>query len=259
MIARGLLILAVCASIPSGAAAAEGSFTPHKAIYRIMGGDEGGGITRADGWVVVNIEASCDGWSTQNAITFRVVMSDGKVVDSSIKTSTWESRDGLRYRFSAQNVRGESLEGDANIPASGNAGKVAFSKPSGYEMILPAGAMFPMTFNRRILATARDGGETVSAIIFDAGHSSLLVDASVTIGGGDLSSDETGRGLPAIKGLSWPLRYSFSTRTADSAGNTEFRARLFDNGIYGDMLFDFGDFTFEAVLEQIVPGTEPDC
>jgi len=259
MIARGLLILAVCGSIPTGAAAAEESVTPHKAVYRIVAADEGGGVTRADGWVVANVEASCGGWSTQNAITFRVVMPDGKVVDSSIKTSAWESRDGLRYRFSAQNVRGEKLSGDANIPASGDVGKVVFSQPPGYEMVLPAGAMFPMTFNRRILAAARNGEESVSAIIFDAGHSSLLVDTTVTIGGGDLSSDETGRGLPAIKGLSWPLRYTFSTRTADLAGNTKFHARLFDNGIYGDMLFDFGDFTFEAILEQVVPGTEPDC
>jgi hypothetical protein len=258
MIARGLLILAVCGSIPAGAVAAEGSITPHKAVYRIVGGEEGG-VTRADGWVVANIEASCDGWSTQNAITFRVVMPDGRVVDSSLKASTWESRDGLQYRFSAENVRGESLTGDANIPASGDVGKVVFSQPPGYEMILPAGTMFPMTFNRRILAAARDGEEGVSAIIFDAGHSSLLVDTEVTIGGGDLSSDETGRGLPEIRGLSWPLRYTFSTRTADLSGNTQFHARLFDNGIYGDMLFDFGDFTFEAILEQIVPGTEPDC
>ena len=81
MIARGLLILAVCGSIPTGAAAAEESFTPHKAVYRIVGGEESG-VTRADGWVVANIVASCDGWSTQNAITFRVVMPDGRVVDS---------------------------------------------------------------------------------------------------------------------------------------------------------------------------------
>ncbi len=65
--------------------------------------------------------------------------------------------------------------------------------------------------------------------------------------------------MPAIKGLSWPLRYTFSSRTADAEGNTEFHARLFDNGIYGDMLFDFGDFTFQAILEQVEPGAAPDC
>lgn len=260
MIVRWALMAGTVLFFAHAPAQAEDGLAPHKAIYRISQVGAAGGLARAEGWVVTNNEATCRGWSIQYVLAFHAEMSDGRVIDSELKASTWESLDGLRYRFAVQNVNGEKLAGDATLKPDGGSGEVIFTTPPGRRMALPKGTVFPIGFARRLLSAARIGGARLSATVFDSAHSGLLVRATVAVGSGDLASDEARRNLPLVRGLSWPLRFRFAdVASGSTATDTDFSARIFDNGIYGDMVFDFGQFAIRAELEQVEPYPEPNC
>lgn len=260
MIVRLALVTGTVFFFAHAPARAADSLVPHKAIYRISQLQAAGGLARAEGWVVTNNEATCQGWSIQYVLAFHAEMSDGRVIDSELKASTWESLDGLKYRFDVQNVNGERLAGDATLQPDGGGGEVIFTTPPGRHMDLPEGTVFPIDFARRLLGAARDGGARISATVFDSAHSAFLVRTTVAVGSGDLASDEARRSLPLVRGLSWPLRFHFAdVASASPATGTDFAARIFDNGIYGDMVFDFGQFAIRAELEQVEPNPEPNC
>ncbi|MEE8560076.1 MAG: DUF1849 family protein, partial [Alphaproteobacteria bacterium] len=59
---------------------------------------------------------------------------------------------------------------------------------------------------------------------------------------------------------SWRMRLAFfPVQSAAPEPDYELGVRLFDNGVAGDLVLDYGDFTLLATLERIEALAKPAC
>src|SRR3546814_6579692 len=84
--------------------------------------------------------------------------------------SSWESKDGRRYRFFVRRFDGsgqaETVRGEAELDADGS-GTAVFHGPERREVALPAGTQFPTHHTRQVLNQAAADGALLWTQVFD--------------------------------------------------------------------------------------------
>ena len=89
-------LLAIAAPAATGA-----EIAPHRALYSMTLGSarNNSGVVDARGTMDYEWGETCDGWTIEQR--YRLKMRYGETPDADIVSSfvTWESKDGLRYRF----------------------------------------------------------------------------------------------------------------------------------------------------------------
>ena len=229
---------------------------PHRAIYAMSLGSARNGAKVSDvrGGMMFEWADACDGWTTEQRFQLRFVYSEGDDMAMNTNYTTWEAKNGLRYRFNVRKlVNGEldeEVRGEANLQADG-AGTAQFTKPEPQEMELPAGTMFPTAHTLAILDHAERNEPFFTRTIFDGSDAEGPTEVS-TVTGKPGAPKESGKD-PLLKvGKSWPVRMAFFPLQSDSAQpEYEMSLRLLENGIAESMQIDYGDFTVNAVLEKI--------
>lgn len=229
---------------------------PHRAIYAMSLGSARNGAKVSDvrGRMMFEWADACDGWTTEQRFQLRFVYSEGDDMAMNTNYTTWEAKNGLRYRFNVRKlVNGEldeEVRGEANLQADG-AGTAQFTKPEPQEMELPAGTMFPTAHTLAILDHAERNEPFFTRTIFDGSDAEGPTEVS-TVTGKPGAPKESGKD-PLLKvGKSWPVRMAFFPLQSDSAQpEYEMSLRLLENGIAESMQIDYGDFTVNAVLEKI--------
>jgi hypothetical protein len=59
---------------------------------------------------------------------------------------------------------------------------------------------------------------------------------------------------------SWPVRLAYFTSGAvEPRADFEMSVRLFDNGVAGDMIYDYDDFGIDVALESVELLPQPRC
>ena len=237
-------------------AAVAAKIQPHRAIYAMSLGSARNGSKVSDvrGRMMFEWADACDGWTTEQRFQLRFVYSEGDDMAMNTNYTTWEAKNGLRYRFNVRKlVNGEldeEVRGEANLQADG-AGTAQFTKPEPQEMELPAGTMFPTAHTLAILDHAERNEPFFTRTIFDGSDADGPTEVS-TVTGKPGAPKESGKD-PLLKvGKSWPVRMAFFPVQSDSAQpEYEMSLRLLENGIAESMQIDYGDFTVNAVLEKI--------
>ncbi|KAA0583401.1 cell envelope integrity EipB family protein [Azospirillum sp. B21] len=237
-------------------AAVAAKIQPHRAIYAMSLGSARNGSKVSDvrGRMMFEWADACDGWTTEQRFQLRFVYSEGDDMAMNTNYTTWEAKNGLRYRFNVRKlVNGEldeEVRGEANLQADG-AGTAQFTKPEPQEMELPAGTMFPTAHTLAILDHAERNEPFFTRTIFDGSDAEGPTEVS-TVAGKPGAPKEAGKD-PLLKvGKSWPVRMAFFPVQSDSAQpEYEMSLRLLENGIAESMQIDYGDFTVNAVLEKI--------
>lgn len=237
-------------------AAVAAKIQPHRAIYAMSLGSARNGSKVSDvrGRMMFEWADACDGWTTEQRFQLRFVYSEGDDMAMNTNYTTWEAKNGLRYRFNVRKlVNGEldeEVRGEANLQADG-AGTAQFTKPEPQEMELPAGTMFPTAHTLAILDHAERNEPFFTRTIFDGSDAEGPTEVS-TVAGKPGAPKEAGKD-PLLKvGKSWPVRMAFFPLQSDSAQpEYEMSLRLLENGIAESMQIDYGDFTVNAVLEKI--------
>ncbi|CBS87098.1 cell envelope integrity EipB family protein [Azospirillum lipoferum] len=237
-------------------AAVAAKIQPHRAIYAMSLGSARNGSKVSDvrGRMMFEWADACDGWTTEQRFQLRFVYSEGDDMAMNTNYTTWEAKNGLRYRFNVRKlVNGEldeEVRGEANLQADG-AGSAQFTKPEPQEMELPAGTMFPTAHTLAILDHAERNEPFFTRTIFDGSDAEGPTEVS-TVAGKPGAPKEAGKD-PLLKvGKSWPVRMAFFPLQSDSAQpEYEMSLRLLENGIAESMQIDYGDFTVNAVLEKI--------
>ncbi|ANC91776.2 DUF1849 domain-containing protein [Azospirillum humicireducens] len=237
-------------------AAVAAKIQPHRAIYAMSLGSARNGAKVSDvrGRMMFEWADACDGWTTEQRFQLRFVYSEGDDMAMNTNYTTWEAKNGLRYRFNVRKlVNGEldeEVRGEANLQADG-AGTAQFTKPEPQEMELPAGTMFPTAHTLAILDHAERNEPFFTRTIFDGSDAEGPTEVS-TVAGKPGAPKESGKD-PLLKvGKSWPIRMAFFPLQSDSAQpEYEMSLRLLENGIAESMQIDYGDFTVNAVLEKI--------
>src|SRR5271154_3818925 len=116
-------MLALIAVSPASAV----DIAPHRALYSLTldSAKAAGGVAGASGAMVYEWGETCDGWTVEQRFRLRVDYAETDGVDLSSSLVTWESKDGLRYRFNERRLRNgqldEEVRGEAHLNGPGKA------------------------------------------------------------------------------------------------------------------------------------------
>lgn len=242
---------------------------PHRAVYdlslkRTVAGD----VVEAGGRLVMEWSADCEGHVLNQRILTRLVDSEGQEVVNDYRVTSWESADGARFRFNSRNeINGELVDevaGVAELEAPGGAGAANFSMPEPAALALPRGVTFPTEHTFAVIRAARAGRRMVEIPLFDgSGKDGLFTTFAVM--GEPLANPPEAERYAILRGLkAWPVQLAFfrMPRPGEKTdGTPEFETgmRLFENGVTGDLVLDYGDFRLGGVLIRLDPLPRPTC
>lgn len=251
---------------PAGLTAAVG-LTPHRAVYSLDLGTARGdsNVTQARGRLEFEWDDVCDGWTVRQRMSLSVVHRSGEEFNSNWTINSWESKDGLSYRFFIRHFtpggEAEVLKGAARLDGPGEGGVATYRGTEEWRLELPRGTLFPTKHSLEMMALAERGALPVWRILFDGfgqddlqGVSAALVKS---IGEGESTSIESDliAGQP-----SWRIHLAYfllDKQTMEPDHEQDFR--IFANGVVDELVIDYGDFTIDAVLEDLKPLPEPGC
>ena len=257
----------VIAIIVAGHGAGAIELIPHRAIYAVTlaSAESGSGIATVKGEMLADWSESCAGWSLEHRSRLDVTYVPGAAIRLTSTVATWESRDGLEYRFDVRNSANgrvtERIQGRATLAADGRTGRVVYGTPAGRIDALPAGTVFPTTHSVRVLEAAKNAPALAAMPVFDG----------LTLEGTFLISAALGRPRApgpapsaALAGLdnrlSWPLQMAFFPIAGKAAEPAhEIGMVMYDNGVGENLLLDFGDFKVRAHLLRLEMSEHPSC
>jgi hypothetical protein len=256
------LILCFAAFVKPAAGA---DVIPHHAVYELSlksGGHSE--VSDVSGTLVYDLEDACDGWAQSYRLDITMLYQTGEEVEFGMNVASWESKDGRRYRFFVKQLQGdqvtEEYRGDAELSVPGGPGTAHYTLPEEKTLELPAGTFFPTAHSLRVLEMMAHGDQIFWATLFDGS------DGSGALGVNAIVSDR--RDADAAAGRSWPLlagsRFSnvqmafFKSGDESALPESEQQLQMFDNGVTGELIFDYGDFKVLGTLKELKP-LKPSC
>jgi len=260
--------MAVCLAVAMQPAMAV-EISPHRALYTMSldTAKPGSGVLNATGAMVYEWGETCDGWTVQQRFRLRLMYEDADPVELSSTLVSWESKDGLRYRFNERRLKNgeadEEVKGEAKLDGPGKGGKADFTKPDTTTLTLAPGVLFPTAHTILLINSANAGENFVSRNVFDgatldnAGQITAVI--SPRIDPGSAADKETVKS-PLLQRPSWRVRLAFFP--ADSKSDEpdyELGMRLYDNGVSTDMALDYSDYVIRAKLDEIEALPKPNC
>jgi hypothetical protein len=249
----------------AGNAAVAAELMPHRALYKmtLTSSRGGSGIETVQGEMIADWSESCDGWTLDQRSVFDVGYSSGQNLRIVSNISTWESRDGLQYRFNVTNKTNEEVtertEGHARLSGEKGGGTAEFEQPDASKTALPKGTIFPTEHSRQVLRDLGGAPMILSHTVFDGLTDGGPLQVS-TVVGGEVAPDTT-TAMAALKGLrSWPVQMAFFKAGAGaSEPDQEIGMRLYENGVGEAMVLDFGEFKVRANLVKLDVDKHPSC
>jgi hypothetical protein len=248
---------------------------PHRALYSLSLASSrtsgGAGVVGASGGMVYEWGETCDGWTVQQRFLLRLEYAEQEQnVEMSSTLVTWESKDGLRYRFNERRLRNgdldEEIKGEAKLDDKGKGGTAEFTKPETTTLKLPAGTLFPTAHTLVLIERAQAGDQFVARKVFDgatvenSGQITAVIGPELKPGEGAKGKDEKPPKSPLLNRPSWRMRLAFFP--ADNKveqPDYELGQRLLDNGVSQDMTIDYSDYIIRARLDDIEPLPKPNC
>jgi hypothetical protein len=279
----GIALLLGLLAVP---AAGAGELAPYRALYHLslVSAKSGSGVVAAGGAVLDEWGETCDGWTEQERFLLRLQYAEQG--DEKIKSNlvSWEAKDGLRYRFDErrettgedgrrpsdtedepQGAVAEEIRGEAHLDGPDKPGTAEFTRPEATTLSLPAHALFPTAHTLLLIARARAGDQLVTRRLFDGSDLASAAQVSAFIGP-LLAPGAAWKDAPPLAKAalldrpSWRMRLAFFP-AAQTTGLPDYEEtiRLFDNGVVGEMLFDYGDYVIRAKLDDIEALPRPGC
>lgn len=272
-ICAAVSVVVVCSSGSAAAPKADElvkQVVPHRAVYDLsLASPRGeGGVVEIDGRFEFEWNDVCDGWTVSQKSRFVVGRADGYDFVFGSSVSTWESKDGLRYRFFISRKQNgeetEKIRGVASLHESGGPGTARFTEPATETAALPEGTMFPTTHSMEILERAVAGDRVPYwAVLFDGtGEDGGISGVSATLVS-ELDAGEPGA-LEDVEALedqpSWRIAMGyFGLGQNEAEPNQEQTIRMYRNGVVDFFSIDYGTFAFDASLVEFEELARPEC
>ena len=197
--AAGAAVALFLAFAPQTADAA-GTIAPHRALYdlSLASARSSGGVVGVQGRMLFEWGDACDGWTVHQRYRMRLSQAQEDEVEIVSSLASWESKDGLRYRFALKKQRGEEpeeeLRGSARLDGPGRAGRARFTRPDETKVDLPRGTMFPSAHTIEVIRRAAAKDQFFSRRVFDGSEAEPPVDVTAFIGQAKPAGGEGGRG-----------------------------------------------------------------
>lgn len=256
---RGVLaaVSVVATAMAQVAWAGPADLAPHRAIYTmgLASTKPGSGIAAASGTMSYQFEDSCDGWVVENRIAVNYAYTEGGQALSATDFITWESKDGLHYRFRMRNTRDgqitEEVEGHADLKGKGQGGVARFTRPEPMTMPLPKGTLFPTEHTLKLIDAAQGGGRSFWRVVFDGSGLEGPYEVNAVIG--RQSQTLPGRAVSPLLGAPyWPMHLAFfPVSSPEEVPNFEMRLAYHPNGVAQEIIQTFKSFSLHGKLESV--------
>jgi len=228
----------------------------HRALYRMSLAEAAGRsqVIAGDGRMMYQVARGCDGWTVENQTFLRLTYDDGRETETIWTFASWESADGLDFRFRARYEQNgntiERLTGAARLERVGGTGQATFADPEDTVVPLPEGTMFPTAHMHAVLDAAVAGQRTLSRVVFDG--ASLDNPYSVNAVFGLLPEDQAldmaeAASLPPVPSW-WAQMAFFPVANRQSLPEFEVSGRYRTDGVTDKLTQDFGDFALKVDL-----------
>jgi len=264
------LALGVALVLPAALPAAA-DVSPHRALYilSLESAKASSGVAGASGGMYYEWGETCDGWTVEQRFRLRLLYSEEGAVDMNSTLVTWESKDGLRYRFNERRLRNGEVEddihGEAHLDGKGKGGLAEFERPEQSTLKLPEGTLFPTEHTLVLIDRALAGDQFVSRKVFDGAAVENAGQITAVIGPQLKPDPNPQKPLdnPLLQRPSWRVSLAFFPADAGNSDSDtpdyELRMRLLDNGVSQDMSLDYGDYVLRAKLDEIEALPKPSC
>ena len=229
----------------------------HRALYRMtLGKARSSDVVGATGTMGYEVIDACDGWAVRQRLDMRILNTGGQTIEMISDYATWESKDGLRFRFHVRQTTDGAVtsqtDGKAKLDSPGGAGIAEYTTPHTTTKKLPPGTLFPMAHTAAVIAAAAAGKKYIELPLFDG-------------------TDENGPEYSSIvvvdwrppRPTPWPVLSALpSTRVhiaffglADESMIPDYEVgmRYWTNGVADDLVMDFGDFVMNATMTDFAP------
>ena len=256
-------LCALLAAVPTGGAA---TISPHRAFYSMSLGSarDDSNVIDASGAMAYEWGETCTGWTVQQR--YQLKMRYAGSADVTIKSNfvTWESKDGLSYRFNQKQTRNgeteEDIRGQAKLDGPGRGGVAVLERPQPQTLRLPVGSLFPSAHTILLIDEARQGKNFLLRQVFDGASTDSAVQVSAVIGQKLVADPAAAKRNPLLERPSWPVRLAFfPADTKIEKPDYELGMQLLDNGISRSMVIDYGDYSIKAKLDDIEALDRPSC
>jgi hypothetical protein len=244
-------------SVPSQAAGLDAALAAHRAIYTLtLSSARGRDIVAASGTMGYEVIDACDGWAVRQRLSMNITNTDGQDIQMVSDYATWESKDGLKFRFHMKQTTDTAVtsqtDGDASLDRVGGPGTAHYTVPEDTTKPLPPGTLFPMAHTSAILAAAEAGKKFLTLPLFDGTDDGGAEDSSIAIL--DWKPPMANK-YPFLSGLpSTRVRLAFFDRKATSEVPTyQVGMRYWQNGVADNLQMDFGDFVMDAKMTELTP------
>ena len=256
-------VLAVLPTLSVEAGTARTDFAPHRALYSMSLGERktDSGISDVEGRMAFEWREDCDGWVVEQRYAMRYFGASSSVREVDTVFTTWESKDGKRYRFFVTNRPGSGsppkIEGFASHPGASGNGMARFTVPDETDFELPPTVLFPSAHTFAMIDAAIAGTKFFAAPMFDGSEVEGPTSVSVVTG---IERTDVEAADPLLEGNHWPMRMAFFA--ADSKGSEptyEMSVTMHSNGVASDLVLDYGDFTVKVELKTLEALPKPAC
>jgi hypothetical protein len=260
-----LLLTAVCAVHPAAAASAAaptplsgpGPLLAHKALYTLtLDNAKSSDVIAARGTMGYEVTDACDGWAVRQRLSMTITNADGQDIEMSSDYATWESKDGLKFRYHMRQTTDTSVtsqtDGEASFQKAGGPGEARYTSPHDSTSPLPAGTVFPMAHTAAIIAAARDKKHFVTLPLFDGTDENGVEDSFIVVL--DWKPPAQSK-WPLLSPLpSTRVHITFFDHGPDAVTPSyEVGMRYWENGVADDMQMNFGDFVMNAKMTEFAP------
>jgi len=268
-VAAALLVVGAAVLLQPGAALAVDT-APHRAAYafNLKSATRNSGIIDVGGGMSYEIAETCDGWTVNQRILLRIINRRNREIRSITNYTSWESKDGQRFRFSSRTTRNgrlsERYKGTASLNADGT-GIAVYTQPKTTRMRLPKGTIFPTAHSELIVRRAQAGKMFTWRVLFDGTTDEGPYGVSALAGKprGTGADDEAeiqkvvGR---QVVGKFWPVSLAFFPQgSSKSVPEYELKVGMHANSIARWLIMDYGNFVIDARLAKFQPLPRPKC
>ena len=256
-VAAGATVAATAIAPPAMAAATDTA--AHRAAYAftLKKARQNSGIVDIGGGMSYEIVDSCDGWTVNQRIVLRMINRRNREIRSITTYSSWESKDGRRFRFNSRTTRNgrvsERFRGTATLDADGS-GLALYTQPKPQRMTLPKGTIFPTAHSELIVKRALAGQSFTWRVLFDGTTDEGPYGVSAYVGKlrrPDTPSEVAIQKIvgPSGKGSFWPVSLAFYKHASvTSVPEYELQVGMHTNSVARWLVMDYGSFIIDARL-----------
>ena len=255
-IAAGALSAALL--LAQGASAATVQLLPHRAVYELAArpGNGFGSSGSVRGLLTYEISDGCDGWSVNQKAGIDLSPPDGDSVRFEWSQATWEAKDSTTYRYMIKESQGggegTQRRGELRFDQPGGEGTLTTELPGRSESRVQS-ALLPVQHTLSLIERAAAGDLVFYTSIFDATVDQEPVEISAGFGpASDGWATGGGKFAPLEKVKSRHVDFAFFVADLpDGTPDFEQSIQLYDNGVIGEVSFEFAGLQVEGTLRKL--------